>query len=117
MAHEPLVLSTTAYDYIADAIAKRGGWERGVIDRETFPDGEFYRRLDTDPADRDVILVGGTIDDASTLEIYDLACGLVMYGAYRMRLVIPYYGYSTMERSTRAGEIVTAKTRARLLSS
>jgi len=34
-----------------------------------------------------------------------------------MRMVIPYFGYSTMERSTRAGEIVTAKTRARLLSS
>jgi ribose-phosphate pyrophosphokinase len=53
----------------------------------------------------------------STLELYDLACGLVMYGAYRMRMVIPYFGYSTMERSTKPGEIVTAKTRARLLSS
>jgi ribose-phosphate pyrophosphokinase len=115
--HEPLVLSTAAYDYVADAIAKGGGWERGVIYRTTFPDGEFYRRIDTDPADRDVILVGGTIDDSATLELYDLACGLVMYGAYRMRLVIPYFGYSTMERPTRHGEIVTAKTRARLLSS
>jgi ribose-phosphate pyrophosphokinase len=114
---EPLVLSTAAYDYIADEIAKRGNWERGVIHRRTFPDGELYRRIDTDPADRDVILVGGTIDDVATLELYDLACGLVMYGAYRMRMVIPYFGYSTMERSTRAGEIVTAKTRARLLSS
>lgn len=115
--HEPLVFSTRAYTYLADAIAKAGGWERGVITRKTFPDGEHYRRIDTDPADRDVIFVGGTIDDESTLEVYDLACGLVMYGAYRMRMVIPYYGYSTMERSARAGEIVTAKTRARLLSS
>jgi ribose-phosphate pyrophosphokinase len=115
--HEPLVFSTHAYDYIADAIAKGGGWERGAINRTRFPDGENYRRIDTDPADRDVVLVGGTIDDASTVELYDLACGLVMYGAYRMRLVIPYFGHSTMERSTRGGEIVTAKTRARLLSS
>ena len=115
--HEPLVFSTRAYDAVADAIAQGGGWERGALQRQTFPDGENYRRIDTDPADRDVILVGGTIDDASTLELYDLACGLVMYGAYRMRMVIPYFGYSTMERSTRQGEIVTAKTRARLLSS
>jgi ribose-phosphate pyrophosphokinase len=115
--HEPLVFSIHAYDDIADAIARSGGWERGKIARTTFPDSELYRRIDSDPADRDVILVGGTIDDASTLELYDLACGLVMYGAYRMRMVIPYYGYSTMERSSRAGEIVTAKTRARLLSS
>lgn len=115
--HEPLVFSTLAYDYLADAIAAGGGWERGVVTRTTFPDGEHYRRIDTNPADRDVILVGGTIDDASTIELYDLACGLVMYGAYRMRLVIPFYGYSTMERSVRGGEIVGAKTRARLLSS
>ena len=32
-------------------------------------------------------------------------------------MVIPFYGYSTMERSIRPGEVVTAKTRARLLSS
>ncbi|HEY5947617.1 MAG TPA: ribose-phosphate diphosphokinase [Kofleriaceae bacterium] len=115
--HEPLVFSTLAYEHVADAIAAGGGWERGVINRTNFPDGEHYRRIDSDPADRDVILVGGTIDDTSTLELYDLACGAVMYGAYRMRMVIPYFGYSTMERSTRTGEIVTAKTRARLLSS
>ncbi len=115
--HEPLIFSTVAYDYLADAIATTGGWERGVLDRQTFPDGENYRRICTDPADRDVILLGGTVDDASALEIFDLACGLVNYGAYRMRLVIPYYGYSTMERASKPGEIVTAKTRARVLSS
>lgn len=115
--HEPLVFSIPAYDGLADAIAAAGGWERGVIERTRFPDGEHYRRIATHAADRDVILVGGTVDDEATLEIYDLACGLVTYGAYRMRLVMPFYGHSTMERSTRAGEIVTAKTRARLLSS
>jgi ribose-phosphate pyrophosphokinase len=113
----PLVFSTAAYDYLGSAIAAAGGWELGRIHRETFPDGEHYCRFVTDPADRDVILVGGTVDDTSTLELYDLACGLVTDGAYRLRLVMPYFGYSTMERSVRQGEIVTAKTRARLLSS
>ncbi|HEX4452240.1 MAG TPA: ribose-phosphate pyrophosphokinase-like domain-containing protein, partial [Kofleriaceae bacterium] len=113
----PLVFTTEPYAYLGDAIARAGGWELGTIHRETFPDGEHYCRIETDPADRDVIAVGGTIDDGATLALYDLACGLVTEGAYRVRLVIPYFGYSTMERSTRAGEIVTAKTRARLLSS
>ena len=114
---KPLVFSTTSYRYLGEAIAKHGGWEHGAITRKTFPDGEHYLRIDTDPADRDVILVGGTSDDASTLELYDLACGLVTDGAYRLRMVIPFYGYSTMERGVRPGEVVTAKTRARLLSS
>ena len=117
MITSPLVFSIAAYDYLGVAIAAAGGWEYGKIYREQFPDGEHYCRIDTDPADRDVILVGGTIDDAATLALYDLACGLVNNGAYRLSLVIPYFGYSTMERSTRDGEIVTAKTRARLLSS
>ncbi len=113
----PLVFTTRDYAYLGTAMARDGGWELGAITRETFPDGEHYLRIDTDPADRDVILVGGTVDDASTLELYDIACGLVTGGAYRLRMVIPFYGYSTMERAVRAGEVVTAKTRARLLSS
>jgi ribose-phosphate pyrophosphokinase len=117
MAHEPLIFGTTAYSYLASAIAGCGNWELGTVIRKKFPDGEHYFRIETDPADRDVILVGGTVDDASTLELYDLACGLVYGGAYRLRMVIPFFGYSTMERSVRPGEIVTAKTRARLLSS
>jgi ribose-phosphate pyrophosphokinase len=115
--HDPLVFSTEKYDYLADSIAKLGGWERGNVERRTFPDGEHYLRVESDPSDRDVILVGGTVDDQSTLELYDLACGLVTDGAYRVRMVIPFFGYSTMERSVRTGEVVTAKTRARLLSS
>ena len=113
----PIVFSTQAYEYLGRDIATRTGWEVGQISRRTFPDGEHYMRLDTDPTDRDVVLVGGTIDDAVTLELYDLACALVMGGAYRLRMVIPFFGYSTMERSVKFGEVVTAKTRARLLSS
>ena len=112
-----LVFATSAYGYLGARHRRRRRWELGAVERRTFPDGEHYQRIATDPADRDVILVGGTIDDAATLELYDLACGLVAAGAYRLRLVIPYFGYSTMERAVKHGEVVTAKTRARLLSS
>lgn len=114
---EPLVFSIAAYDYLGRAIAERAGWQLGAVERKQFPDGELYHRIDTDPANRDIVLVGGTVDDAATLELYDLACGLVTGGAYRLRLVMPFYGYSTMERSVKPGEVVKAKTRARLLSS
>ncbi|MBC7974638.1 MAG: ribose-phosphate pyrophosphokinase [Myxococcales bacterium] len=113
----PVIFSIHAYDYLGRAIAAATGWELGEVVRKTFPDGEHYRRIETDPTDRDVVLVGGTHDDEATLELYDLACGLVTGGAYRLRLIMPFFGYSTMERSVRFGEVVTAKTRARLLSS
>lgn len=114
---QPIVFSTLAYEYLGGAIAQIAGWDVGAVARKTFPDGEHYLRIDTDPTDRDVVLVGGTIGEAATLELYDLACGLVTGGAYRLRIVMPFFGYSTMERSVRVGEVVTAKTRARLLSS
>ncbi|HRC55898.1 MAG: ribose-phosphate diphosphokinase [Myxococcales bacterium] len=113
----PLVFSTEAYQYLAHRVVELGEWQLGQVTRKWFPDGEHYQRVDTDCADRDVVLVGGTITDHDTLELYDLACGLVTEGAYRLRLVIPFFGHSTMERAVRAGEVVTAKTRARLLSS
>ncbi|HTM19933.1 MAG TPA: ribose-phosphate diphosphokinase [Kofleriaceae bacterium] len=110
------LFATEAYDYLARALSAHG-FAAGVIDRRRFPDGERYLRLDGDLRDIDVALVGGTISDADTLEIYDLACAAVKYGARRLTLVIPYFGYSTMERAEHPGEVVTAKTRARLLSS
>jgi len=114
---QSIVFSTSAYEYLGTAIADIAGWQFGEVSRKTFPDGEHYLRIESDPTDRDVVLIGGTTNAATTLELYDLACGLVTGGAYRLRIVMPFFGYSTMERSVRFGEVVTAKTRARLLSS
>jgi len=86
--NEPLIFSTASYAYLASDIAQTSGWELGTITRRTFPDGERYRRIDSDPADRDIVLIGGTVDDESTLELYDLACGLVTGGGHQRFLVI-----------------------------
>ena len=117
MQPAPLFFATRAYRAMADAICRGAGGAPGEVERRSFPDGEQYRRIATPCDGRDVVLVGGTISDGDTLELYDLACGLVGCGAERLSLVIPYFGYSTMERAARDGEVVTAKTRARLLSS
>lgn len=117
MSDTTLVFSISAYDYLGDEVCAQLSGERGQVERTAFPDGERYLRIASECGGRDIVLVGGTIDDACTLELYDLACGLVKVGARRLNMVIPFFGYSTMERATRSGEIVTAKNRARLLSS
>jgi phosphoribosylpyrophosphate synthetase len=91
--------------------------DSGDVETSFFPDGERYSRIMTSVDGREVVVIGGTISDADTLELYDLASAIVKYGARRLTVVIPYFGYSTMERAVKRGEIVTAKTRARLLSS
>lgn len=112
---QPLLFSIRGYESLTDGVARIGGWERGQVSVKLFPDGERYQRVLSDSRGRHVVLIGGTVSDSSTLELFDLANELANE-ARSLTLVIPFYGYSTMERSIRPGEVVTAKTRARLLS-
>ena len=113
---DPIIFSIEGYAPLAAAIAAHGAHALGEVERRRFPDGERYDRIVTPVAQRHVVAVGGTVDDAATLELYDLASGLVAAGAESLTLVVPYFGYATMERAVKRGEVVKAKTRARLLS-
>ncbi|HEY4120823.1 MAG TPA: ribose-phosphate diphosphokinase, partial [Byssovorax sp.] len=73
-------------------------------------------RIVDDPRGRDVVLLGGTPTDLDLLELYDLGSAISRAGARSLSIVIPYFGYATMERAVKPGEVVTAKTRARLIS-
>jgi ribose-phosphate pyrophosphokinase len=113
---ESILFTLDSYRYLGDQLVREQGFAAGEIEQRQFPDGERYRRLVTPIAGKSVILLGGTIDDASTLELFDLGCAAVKNGAAALTLAIPYFGYSTMERAVNPGEVVTAKCRARLLS-
>lgn len=112
-----LLFYTSHYKYLADKVLRSGDFELGQIEVNYFTDGERYQRILSKVENRDAVIIGGTIDDQSTLELFDLASSLVSYGADSLSLVVPYFGYSTMERAVLPGEVVTAKSRARLLSS
>lgn len=114
---ETLLFTTSAYSYFEEALLAAGRFERGSIARKEFPDGERYLRLDADSWGRDVVLLGGTPTDLDWLEVYDLGCAISRAGARSLSIVMPYFGYGTMERAVKPGEVVTAKTRARLISS
>jgi ribose-phosphate pyrophosphokinase len=112
-----LLFSTSDYAALAARVRAIGRFPEGEVERKRFPDAELCQRVVSQVAGADVAVLGGTHSDAATLELYDLASGLVECGAKSLTLVLPYFGYSTMERAVRGGEVVTAKTRARLLSS
>ena len=117
MTEKFLLFSTRSYAYLKDEVLQNNAhFEEGKIEQKTFPDGEHYYRILANVEYREVVLIGGTISDQETLEIYDLACGLVEGGVKKLNIVIPFFAYSTMERATKSGEIVTAKTRTRLFS-
>ena len=111
-----LLFHTSNYKYLADELLATGKFDPGKVSTERFSDGERYQQIQSGVEHRDVVLLGGTISDDCTLELFDLASAIVSYGANSLSLVVPYYGYGTMERAVLSGEVVTAKTRARLLS-
>ncbi|MCH7412132.1 ribose-phosphate diphosphokinase [Belliella sp. R4-6] len=115
--NKKIIFSIQSYCYLRDRVLMLGDFDKGEIEVKQFPDGERYQRILTDVYERDVVLIGGTISDSDTLEIYDLAYALIKYGAKSIFIVFPYFGYSTMERAIKKGEVVTAKSRAVMFSS
>jgi len=125
---KPILFATSEYEYLKAQMLKSKRFVDGQLARSVnkdgttgladvpFPDKERYLRRITPVVDREVIVVGGTTNDTSTMELLDLGTGLVMEGAARLKLVIPYFGYSTMERAILEGEIVKAKIRAMQIS-
>ncbi|WP_194775949.1 ribose-phosphate diphosphokinase [Pararhodonellum marinum] len=117
MRKNKVIFSTQAYKYLLDEVCELGSFQKGEIEFRLFPDGERYQRIMTAVSGKNVVLLGGTISDSDTMEMYDLAYAFIKYGAKSICLVIPYFGYSTMERAVKSGEVVTAKSRAVMLSS
>src|SRR5262249_45883681 len=119
-AMNAVLVSTPSSLAFARRLADHLGVPVAGVERQQFPDGESYLRLDVanrfDLLGRHVILVGATDSGASIDEVYRLGCAASKHGARSLILVIPYFGYSTMERGVRPGEVVSAKTVARQLS-
>lgn len=119
----PLVLSTARYTKLANDIARllgdnsRASLDSPALHRQDFPDGETYLRIEKPVQHEHVVIVGGTATADEMVEIVSLAWQVVRDGADRLSLVIPYFGYSTMERAVRPGEVVRAKVNATILSS
>lgn len=114
------ILSSKNYEQIKQNIIRSNPMFKNIaINHETFPDGEhYYRILSSEQiAGRPAVFICGTTSDQAILEAYNIGCTLVREGCSSLHLVIPYFGYSTMERAIKSGEAVTAKNIARLFSS
>jgi ribose-phosphate pyrophosphokinase len=112
-----ILFTTQAYTYMVPQIIDNNkSITAGIIEIKTFPDEETYHRIITNVSNQDVVIIGGTINDAATLELFDLATSIATSGANSLKILIPYFGYSTMERAVKSGEVVKAKNRALLFS-
>lgn len=113
------ILSSKNYSYLKQNILKLSDrFEEVNIETNTFPDGEHYWKIVNSEqiAGKPAVYICGTVSDEAIFEAYNIACTLIREQCSSLHLVLPYFGYSTMERAVKAGEVVTAKNIARLFS-
>ena len=109
-----LLIGNRASAELADGVGRHLGVEPARMITRVFADGEIYHAFPCDVSGRDVVLVAATPDDASHQELIDLIAGCRYWNAGSVNVVIPYLGYSTMERAKpESGEIPKGITRTR----
>ncbi len=109
-----VLISNEASKNLAEKIAGEMGIPFTRMIRRIFEDGEIYHAFPVKMAGRDVIIIGSTHDDQSQQELLDLINGSHFWRADSVNVVIPYQGYSTMERAKpKSGEIPKGITRTR----
>lgn len=113
----PIVFPLPGGEALAADLATLAGWELGRTGFRRFPDGEASFRLDPLPSQRTAILAGALDDpDPKTVALLLMAATARELGGAPVLLVAPYLAYMRQDISFRAGEPVSARHYARLLS-
>lgn len=94
-----MVVSNEASAALATKIAAELGAPFCPMTKKRFSDGEVYHAFSDDPGGRDLVIVGSTHTDEAHLELLDLIDGGHQENARTVNVIIPFLGYSTMERA------------------
>jgi ribose-phosphate pyrophosphokinase len=105
-------------EILADRLAGLFPGSIGKLETRQFPDGETYLRVLDDPKGRDVVLCC-TLNrpDAKIASLLFAAETARELGAHRVGLVAPYLCYMRQDQRFKAGEAVSSRSFAKLISS
>ena len=111
---EIMMVANEASTGLARKVARELDRPFSEMVRKRFADGECYHAFPGALAGKKLIIIGTTHDDASHQELLDLIQGGRYWNASSVNVVIPYLGYSTMERAKpHSNEIPKGVTRTR----
>ena len=94
-----VLISNQASADLARKIGDSLGVEYTAMIYKQFADGEIYHAFPKDIDGKALIIVASTPDQDAQQELMDLIQGGRYYNADSVNVVIPYLGYSTMERA------------------
>jgi ribose-phosphate pyrophosphokinase len=112
--NEYMLVANEASTELARKVAKKLKIPFTDMIRQRFADGERYHCFPEDVAGKNLIIIGATHTNDSHQELLDLIQGGKYWNASTINVVIPYLGYSTMERARpNSNEIPKGITRTR----
>jgi ribose-phosphate pyrophosphokinase len=97
--NEYMLVANEASTDLARKVAKKLKISFTAMIRQRFADGERYHSFPEDVAGKNLIIIGATHTNDSHQELLDLIQGGIYWNASTINVVIPYLGYSTMERA------------------
>jgi ribose-phosphate pyrophosphokinase len=114
----PAIVSGSANEPLAQAIAARLNTELLARRIERFPDGELYVRFESSVRGRDAYIIQPTCAPVNEhlFELLLLIDTLRRASAGRITAIIPYYGYARQDRKFTGRDPITAKLVANLIA-
>ncbi|MFA5962061.1 MAG: ribose-phosphate diphosphokinase [Parcubacteria group bacterium] len=118
MATRKIIFAHHTITEMAEKVAEMVGVAIGGISWQSFGDG--WPKIFIEDADQvrnqDVIFFANFEKPESLFEQFAILYAMPMHLVHSFRVIVPFYPVGTMERVTEYGEIATAKTLARMLS-
>lgn len=97
--NEFILIATDASTELAEKVAMRLDMPLLQMVTKTFADGERYHAFPMSISGKDLVIIGSTHTESSHLELLDLIQGGRYWNAATINVIIPFLGYSTMERA------------------
>ena len=101
---------------LADALALHTGLQFASVESRTFPDGESYVRIPTAADATSFLVCTLARPDKQFLPLIFAARAIRDAGASKLALIAPYLGYLRQDRQFHAGEAVSSRIFAELVS-
>ncbi len=112
-----MLLSGTANEPLAEAIARKLGVSLCDLTIKRFSDGEIFVRIDENVRGRDVFIVQPTGPPAENImELLLILDAVSRASAARVTAVVPYFGYGRQDRKDQPRVAIGAKLMANLIA-
>lgn len=109
-----MILSGSATQQLAAALAAERGEALGRVEYDSFPDGEQVVRVP--PVEGRAVVVASTVSSDAHVELLQLQDAAREAGADEVVTVVPYMGYARQDEAFEPGEPVSARAMARAIS-